>query len=639
MTWTILLIKHDDNGWYVNYIENKLIRQIAKYKLENLIKVIVFQPSVGFSSDYVSVIDEFIDVSDDFVDVVYDVIKTKKNKDIDCVGLKGVVDVDDKKILFNNTVGTDDEACLPITKLNPIKSEIIFNKIKHISVYIGSQVLSSIVNKVESVNKPVVFLQITAKKIPFSIIVTAYNTQDYIEECLDSIEKQTYFINNNNFEVLVGVDGCQNTFNKVNQIKDKYRNLKIHMMSENKGTYITTNTLINLAKNENIIRFDSDDIMTPNLVSEVVKDKKDCDIALLGSLDIINGKIGTNFLITEGIAYFKKSVMDNVLGGYMPWRCAADTELIKRAVNKVKIIQIKKALFYRRIHSESLTQRRDTGYNSDIRNEYKKQIKRCYSDKDIKIERVVSNFFISSTTTTSTTLIFVPNIPISIIITAYKTKDYIEECLDSIEKQTYFIDNDNFEILVGIDNCEETLNKLIEIRHKYRNLRIFMMSENKGTYVTSNTLLSLVKYQNIIRFDSDDIMLLEMIEIISYYIQEYDLIKFGYKDFLSIKENIIDGKFHYPHGVVLYKKTIFERFGGYMNWKCAADTEFLVRIGNKCKIKEINQRLFLRRQHSQSLTKRADTRHGSELRNLYKGLIGKHISDWIDKIVNTYVEY
>lgn len=387
MTWTILLVKRNDNGWFINYIENKLINQINKCKLQNSIQVLVFDANINFNTDFISVIDEEIEISDNFILTVYSAL----DKKYDSVGLKGVVKVDDIPIIFNNISKTDNEVYLPITKLNPIKTEFIFNNLKNIIYYINSQIIN--VRTIKHISESVVFLEKITKKIPFSIIITAYKTEKYIEECLDSIEKQTYFIDNDEYEILVGVDGCQDTLNKLEEIKGKYRNLHIHMMPENKGTYITTNTLLNFIRYENALRFDSDDIMTPNMISEIVKDKKDNDIIILGSVDYQNNRVGNKLLLTEGSIYFKKSVMDNVLGGYMPWRCSADTELINRAVNNVKISQIKKSLFYRRIHSESLTQRKDTGYNSDIRNEYKKQIKFHYDSDEIKIERVVSEIF------------------------------------------------------------------------------------------------------------------------------------------------------------------------------------------------------------------------------------------------------
>ena len=60
-----------------------------------------------------------------------------------------------------------------------------------------------------------------------SVILTAWNTQDYIEECLDSVYKQSFFKKNDNYEVLLGIDGCEKTLNKVKGIISKYPGLKV----------------------------------------------------------------------------------------------------------------------------------------------------------------------------------------------------------------------------------------------------------------------------------------------------------------------------------------------------------------------------------------------------------------------------
>lgn len=231
--------------------------------------------------------------------------------------------------------------------------------------------------------------------------------------------------------------------------------------------------------------------------------------------------------------------------------------------------------------------------------------------------------------------------PISIIITAYQTQDYIEECLDSIENQTYFINNDNFEILIGVDNCQDTLNKLTQICHKYRNLRIFMMHSNKGTYVTSNTLLNLVKFENIIRFDSDDIMKIEMINEIMLYSNNFDIIQFQFSEFNN-DINIYNDSFKYvAAGAIFFKKSTMKLAGGYRNWKCAADSEFIKRISNRVKIYQLKKRLFYRRNHSNNLTNKIETGAKSDLRKEYVKLIktyGVTENIKINKEINDYNE-
>ena len=52
---------------------------------------------------------------------------------------------------------------------------------------------------------------------------------------------------------------------------------------------------------------------------------------------------------------------------------------------------------------------------------------------------------------------------ITIITTAFNNTEYIEECLDSILTSAK---NLEFEVLVGVDNCEKTLFKCVEIKKK-----------------------------------------------------------------------------------------------------------------------------------------------------------------------------
>ncbi len=230
--------------------------------------------------------------------------------------------------------------------------------------------------------------------------------------------------------------------------------------------------------------------------------------------------------------------------------------------------------------------------------------------------------------------------PISIIITAYNSQEFIEECLDSIENQTYFNNNNNYEILVGVDACQDTLNKLLNIRSKYRNLRIFMMKKNRGTYITSNTLLSIVKFDNIIRFDSDDVMKLEMINEIMHLINNYDVIKLKYKNFINSINNAISNE-SYACGALFYKRKIINILGGYKPWKCAADYEFLKRIPKNINIGETNKLVLFRRMHSNALTKNIKTGMKSKYRsNLLSKILDVYLDNEIkiNPIINEYVE-
>lgn len=228
--------------------------------------------------------------------------------------------------------------------------------------------------------------------------------------------------------------------------------------------------------------------------------------------------------------------------------------------------------------------------------------------------------------------------PISIIITAYKTDKYIEQCLDSIENQSYFINNDNYEILIGIDGCEATLEKVLSIRQKYRNLRVFMMDKNMGTYVTSNTLVTLTKHNHILRFDSDDWMFQQMVNEIMSNNEDSNLTRFY---FINYFEETKETKRvnHFAEGVVLYTRKLFDALGGYKNWKCGCDSDFRFRAATLMKERKIIKPLFYRRIHNASLTRCAEYGLTSELRLHYKELMRaeKEIKN-NNFVTNTYKE-
>ena len=199
---------------------------------------------------------------------------------------------------------------------------------------------------------------------------------------------------------------------------------------------------------------------------------------------------------------------------------------------------------------------------------------------------------------------------VSIIVTAYKMKNFIKETLDSISNQTYFINNSNYEILIGVDGCEETLNYLYTIMENYSNLRIFMMEKNYGTYITTNTMMSIAKYDNLIRFDSDDIMLPNLIEMImkELEIENIDSIKFLMEDFGS------SDRIRYTFGQFLIKHWIFDYFGGFMPWICSADQEFFDRLQFLMILKKIPTILMKRRVHDNNLTINSKTTFTSYVR-------------------------
>lgn len=226
---------------------------------------------------------------------------------------------------------------------------------------------------------------------------------------------------------------------------------------------------------------------------------------------------------------------------------------------------------------------------------------------------------------------------ISICITAYKSVDTLKETLDSVISQSWFKTHEDWEILLGIDCCKETLEYTKTIMNNYKNLRVFMMDSNKGTYITSNTLFSIAKYENILRFDSDDIMFETMVEELMNN-NEYDLQRFR---LVSMKT----GKLitYYSWGQQFVKKHIFEKFGGYRPWPCAADHEFIERTQKFINLNLLDKPLFLYRSRENSLTHDKKTSMQSNIRLKLAEFINKSVyknedDAKIECITNTYQE-
>ena len=111
-----------------------------------------------------------------------------------------------------------------------------------------------------------------------SVIVPAYNVENYIDKCIESIINQTY----KNLEILIVDDGStDNTGKKIDNWATKDNRITvIHI--ENEGLAVARNTLLDLAKGEYIGFVDSDDYIEPNMYEELLNaiKKNSCDISI-----------------------------------------------------------------------------------------------------------------------------------------------------------------------------------------------------------------------------------------------------------------------------------------------------------------------------------------------------------------------
>jgi glycosyltransferase involved in cell wall biosynthesis len=215
---------------------------------------------------------------------------------------------------------------------------------------------------------------------------------------------------------------------------------------------------------------------------------------------------------------------------------------------------------------------------------------------------------------------------VSIIIPAYRATKYIDECLASIKGDC--------EILIGVDACKETYNHIKHLDN------VFYFPKNVGPYIIKNTLVDVAKYENILFFDADDIMVTGSIENILNTLYRSDYVKLNYTNFHNrIKPGPIMND-----AVVAIKKSVFNSLNGFYPWRCGADTEFAYRLQhNHLKEGRINELCYYRRLHGENLTMKSETGHGSSIRSEYVNIINRNIkaNHWPHpqtKTIETYVK-
>lgn len=213
-------------------------------------------------------------------------------------------------------------------------------------------------------------------KLDLSILIPTYKNVEFLDQCLDSIIKK---INHISYEILVGIDGCLETLEYVKNKKHIDPHIQFFFFEKNNGPYIVKNTLSKLSNSQKLLFFDSDDLLESEMMSVGYNllDKYDC--VKPQYVDFTEKKGTKNFYkqnntYGEGVFLIRKNVFEK-LKGFEPWLCAADSEFHARlGFNGYVSTKTNESCFLRRIHPLGLTSRKDTGWGSQLRNEYVKMI-------------------------------------------------------------------------------------------------------------------------------------------------------------------------------------------------------------------------------------------------------------------------
>ena len=178
-----------------------------------------------------------------------------------------------------------------------------------------------------------------------SVIVPVYNVETYLEECLDSIQNQTY----TDFEVLLvndgSTDGSQAICERYCQADKRFRLIN----QSNQGQSVARNTGVAASRGEFIAFVDSDDVILPNYLETLIHYMSD-DVDIVESQftvqkkDFLSEKSQDIKILFEGNSEEAVKVVPNHLLSVNPV-----TKLYRRAI--VEAIPYLEGLIFEDIYS------------------------------------------------------------------------------------------------------------------------------------------------------------------------------------------------------------------------------------------------------------------------------------------------
>lgn len=133
-----------------------------------------------------------------------------------------------------------------------------------------------------------------------SVVVIVYNTEYYLEECLDSLVNQTL----DSMEIICVNDGStDNSLNVLNKYAKKYDNIKV-IDQENAGGANAGNRGLKEAKGEYVALVDSDDIVVEDAYEKMYNKAKETNS------DIVGGKPNIYLLNYQRSVYHNHDIWD-----------------------------------------------------------------------------------------------------------------------------------------------------------------------------------------------------------------------------------------------------------------------------------------------------------------------------------------
>ena len=409
-----------------------------------------------------------------------------------------------------------------------------------------------------------------------SIIVPIYNVEEYLKECLDSIQKQTY----QNYDCIMINDGSTDSSREIAEtylVDSRFRLIN----QDNQGLSAARNTGLRYLKEESsfVAFVDSDDYLNPLFLEKLEEQiSEDVDI-IEGSIQSFKEGIYYNLLqihqdklvlttveekleqlVSQGLRgsvfpklYRKSLLNDNFFPqGFIFEDLAVIPELVTLSKKWVKIQDV---LYYYRIRENSITTKSFSEKNLDIFKIIEK-FDLFFVDADLNVKLWAERLKYAQLNHQYQTTVLEDN-PyaskyqekleklmlkikkyekrevtgelISIIISVSNTESYLRQCLDSLLNQTYI----SFEVIL-LDNgskdssaaiCQEYAEKDSRFKYFEKEQDSISSSYNLGIEASKGTYITFIKSDDWVDSDYLELLYATMIE------EKADIVVSTYKTF------------------------------------------------------------------------------------------------------------
>ena len=373
-----------------------------------------------------------------------------------------------------------------------------------------------------------------------SIIVPIYNVEEYLRECLDSIQKQTY----PNFECIMVNDGSTDNSK---QIAEEYLvDSRFKLINQsNQGLSSARNTGISRIREEStfVAFVDSDDYVYPNFLETLVEYIEE-------DVDIIEGMVehyhNGNIYYFPQVEHYKviletvaekleKLALERIRNGVFPklirrellndnffpegWLFEDLAVVPELVTNSTKWVKIQETVYTYRIRDNSIITSSFSEKDLDIFKIFEK-FDCFFKDESLNIKtwveklkllhinyrsQKVPNQYIERYQKEKEKILsqieeYEKGELISIIVPIYNVENYLRQCLDSIVAQTY----QNFECLLindgSPDNSADICREYVSKDSRFR----YFEKENGGVSSARNLGIEHSKGEYITFIDSDD---------------------------------------------------------------------------------------------------------------------------------------